>query len=82
MNDFYPALFEEMTFSHERVFEDTLDRAGATPATVSVLPMWYDVDTPDQLARLLRDLRESRAQAPQTLRVLSRLEGKYGPGWV
>ncbi len=81
MNDFFPALFEEMTFSHEDVFVETMRRAATTTGAVSVLPLWYDVDTSEQLPRLLRDLRESREAAPRTLRVLERLERKYGSSW-
>lgn len=77
MNDFRPILFEEMDFSHGRVLEDTLERAGTTNANVAVLPEWYDVDTADQLPRLWRDLRDARGHAPRTMDVLERLLGKY-----
>jgi rSAM/selenodomain-associated transferase 1 len=81
MNDFFPVLFEDMTFSDEHVFEQTMKRAATTTGTVSVLPLWYDVDTSDQLPRLLRDLRASDAHAPRTRRLLETLQQKYGSKW-
>ncbi|NNE48536.1 MAG: glycosyltransferase [Rhodothermales bacterium] len=77
MNDFFPALFDGMTFSHERVFGDTLDRAVASSASVTVLPIWYDVDTPDQLPRLYVDLLADPLQAPRTLALLEKLASQH-----
>ena len=80
MNDLYPSLFEGMTYSHAAVFEQTLARAQAE-AAVSVLPPWYDVDTPGALRRLAADLRSDSAPdsgAPERTReVMARLRGKY-----
>ena len=66
MNDFYPHLFERMTYSHDEVFADTRARAEATEAQVLVLPEWYDVDTPSALRRLLDDLDDADVQVPRT----------------
>lgn len=55
MNDLYPALFEGMAYSHGAVFEQTLARAQEV-APVSVLPAWYDVDTPAALRGKYPDL--------------------------
>jgi hypothetical protein len=66
MNAFYPQLFEGMSYSHDNVFTDTLARVGTTDARLTVLPRWYDVDTPAALERLVRDLRESDHPAPRT----------------
>jgi rSAM/selenodomain-associated transferase 1 len=77
MNDFFPGLFDGMTFSHERVFGDTLERAAATSANVTVLPVWYDVDTPDQLPRLYADLVANPLQAPRTLALLEKLARQH-----
>ncbi len=71
MNEVYPRLFEGMAYSHPNVFVQTLERAEATGAAVSVLPAWYDVDTPDALRRLIADLASDEAvNAPRRTREL------------
>ncbi|MEF8795375.1 MAG: TIGR04282 family arsenosugar biosynthesis glycosyltransferase [Salinivenus sp.] len=73
MSAFYPQLFADMTYSHGDVFTDTLARIGATDAELTVLPQWYDVDTPEALARMIADLRETDVDAPRTRRAVERL---------
>ena len=53
-----PRLFEEIDWSTERVFEQTLERAAESGLPVQVLPSWYDVDDAAGLRRLCRDLFE------------------------
>ncbi|MEZ4700271.1 MAG: TIGR04282 family arsenosugar biosynthesis glycosyltransferase [Rhodothermales bacterium] len=78
MNEFYPHLFEGMTYSHDQVFMQTLERAGETGAEVTVLPPWFDVDTPDELVRLARELPDADPEAlPRTREVLGRLAKAY-----
>ncbi len=50
------ALFDGIPWSGPAVLAETLGRASAQRLQVSTLPAWFDVDTPDDLARLLRDL--------------------------
>lgn len=52
----HPRLFEEIAWSTERVFEQTLDRAAEIGVSVHTLPAWYDVDDVAALRRLIRDL--------------------------
>jgi len=66
MSQLYPVLFENMTYSHGRVFSNTLARASSTRARLTVLPRWYDVDTPETLRRMIGDLIEQDAAAPHT----------------
>ncbi len=73
MSAFYPQLFDDMSYSHPEVCADTLARAGRTGADVTVLPRWYDVDRPCDLDRLLTDLDDRPADAPNTRRVADRL---------
>lgn len=73
MSTFYPELFDEMRYSHSRVFSDTLARAGQTEARLTVLPQWYDVDTPQDLNRMLSDLGDGGADAPNTRRIADQL---------
>lgn len=73
MNDYYPQLFRDMAYSHDEVFAQTLDKVADTGAKVSILPFWYDVDTPDLLNRLIKDLEDQGIHAKNTRRVLASL---------
>lgn len=72
MNALFSQLFEDMSYSHSRVFADTLARAERTDACVTVLPKWYDVDTPEDLDRLSEDLEADEVDAPNTARLMAR----------
>jgi hypothetical protein len=50
---FTPSLFRTMTWSTDRVFEETLDRLRKAARTVLTLPEYVDVDTRDDLRVLL-----------------------------
>ncbi len=73
MNAAYPVLFEGMAYSHPRVFAHTLDRARQTSAQLTVLPRWYDVDTPAALTRLIQDLQDPSVTAPKTRKAVAEL---------
>ena len=45
-------LFEQITWSSDRVLSETLDRAREIALNVSLLPMWYDVDDYPTFERL------------------------------
>lgn len=78
MNEFYPQLFAGMRYSHADVFAQTLDRAAGLSAEVTVLPPWYDVDTPAALRRLHADLAASGADAaPATRAAVADLAARY-----
>ena len=77
MNDFYPELFHDMRYSHDDVFEQTLERIAWTGAHLTVLPPWYDVDTPDALRRLASDLNDPTLEAPYTRRAMTDLLTAY-----
>ena len=49
-----PAIFEEVSWSTEVVFRQTLGKVQATNAQLGLLPPWYDVDTSTGL-QLLQD---------------------------
>jgi rSAM/selenodomain-associated transferase 1 len=49
-------LFEDIAWSTEHVFEQTLARARDIDLPVVVLPSWYDVDEPPMLRLLAREL--------------------------
>lgn len=58
-------MFEDITWSTERVAEQTLARAREIGLDVHMLPAWYDVDDVDALKRLDAELRENDLQARQ-----------------
>lgn len=74
MSQRYPSLFEEMTYSHDRVFANTLARASTTRARLTVLPRWYDVDTPETLRRMIGDLKGQEEAAPHTCEAVRELQ--------
>jgi hypothetical protein len=57
----HPRLFEQIDWSTERVFNQTLDRAKAIGLQVELLPAWYDVDDAGTLERLRLELAEHKA---------------------
>ncbi|WP_022834481.1 TIGR04282 family arsenosugar biosynthesis glycosyltransferase [Salisaeta longa] len=67
-----PALFAGMTYSHDEVFAETRRRAEGLDARLTVLPEWYDVDTPAALQRMLQDL-EGAPHAVRTRATVRRL---------
>jgi uncharacterized protein len=70
----HPGLFEGIAWSTERVYAQTMARAEALGLRTAVLPAWADVDTPDDLRRLERQLRDApESLAVNTRRVLHRL---------
>lgn len=73
MNDVLPSIFD-MTYSHDAVFDETLTRATDAGAHLTILPPWYDVDTPDDLRRLIADLEGSSIEAPNTRTALAELD--------
>lgn len=74
MHGFYPQVFANMTYSHPRVFADTLARTDRIDASLTVLPHWYDVDTPATLRRMLDDLENPSVEAAHTRQVIDALE--------
>ncbi len=47
-----PHVFEEITWSTADVLRQTVTRIQSTEATLGLLPPWYDIDTPEDLAFL------------------------------
>ncbi len=77
MNESFPEIFEGMTYSHEAVFEQTTARVASCGASLQTLPEWYDVDTFDDLKRLVADMRRESAGAMRTRAMLQRLSERY-----
>ena len=63
-----PTLFDDVPWSTPAVLDVTLRRAGEVQLRTVLLPTWFDVDTPDDLARLRAALVETPHVAPATSR--------------
>lgn len=59
-------LFAGIRWSSDSVFKETLKRAKRLKKRAALLPRWYDVDNPQALARLLRDLKRDKKCAHHT----------------
>ena len=55
----HPRLLREVQMSTPNVLRDTLELAKTTGTSVSLLPVWYDVDTAGELERLRFELTQS-----------------------
>ncbi len=61
-----PFVFEDIAWSTESVFQQTVDRVLSTGATLGLLPPWYDVDTPADVAFLHAHLATMRLAGDKT----------------
>jgi len=77
MNDLIPELFLKMEYSHGEVFQQTLERIPSKGVDVTILPVWYDIDTPDDVLRLASELTSDSASIRHTRRVLLHLAERH-----
>ncbi len=78
LSEAIPSVFEGIAWSTANVLKQTLDRIKSINSTLKLLPPWYDVDTPEDLALLNTHLHairlaEGSTQAERTERLLSDL---------
>jgi len=67
-------LFQEMSWSNDRVLEQTIDRLETAGCVPALLPVWYDVDTADDLRFLRGHVRALRhAETPLHLGEVDRI---------
>ncbi len=62
------ALFVDMPWSTSVVLPETVRRAQALGLNIAWLPEWFDVDTPEDLARLRTTLSQTVGEAPRQTR--------------
>jgi rSAM/selenodomain-associated transferase 1 len=72
MKRMQPQLFENISWSSDRVISQTLDACRRLQLKVHRLPQWYDVDVSDDLQRLRSDLARNPTTAPHTAAYLQR----------
>jgi glycosyltransferase A (GT-A) superfamily protein (DUF2064 family) len=73
-----PGVFRGVAWSSAQVLRQTLDRAEGEGARLSLLPPWYDVDTPEELNFLLTHVRgermaEGTVDAPETVKAMEKI---------
>lgn len=66
-------LFENVTWSCEKTFDQTARNIEKCGLKLSNLPEWFDVDVPEDLERLRKDLAENPNSAPITAECLEKL---------
>ena len=81
MRKAYRQLFENIDWSIERVFTQTLERARELSLSVHVLPKFYDIDDATALRRLCSELLDEKSDdvAPATRGFLAELVARDGP---
>jgi rSAM/selenodomain-associated transferase 1 len=67
-----PSLFEASRMGTQTALETLLARARALGLRIGLTVPWYDIDEPDDLARLALDLRSASVSAPRTEALLAR----------
>lgn len=75
MRRLHERLFEEIPWGTGGVMAATTERARQAGVNLIVMPEWYDVDTPDELARLKQELKETKEAARSTRRFLKNFYG-------
>jgi len=81
MKKLYRRLFQEIDWSTERVFAQTLERAREIGLNVHLLPSCFDVDDRAALRRLCDELLGANSRcdiAPATTKFLSQLIAREG----
>ena len=72
----WPTLFDAMPWSTPEVLPETLRRAHAAGLRVECLPAWFDVDTAEDLERLIVSLGDRDDEAPLQTRRFFRRRGR------
>ncbi|PHS01812.1 MAG: hypothetical protein COA78_22275 [Blastopirellula sp.] len=74
MSQFRPDIFADIPWSTETVFDATLQRLDEHQIPFRELPMWYDVDTQQDLIRLCIKLRSDDSPEPWSVQLLQQIE--------
>ena len=79
MHPYCSELITGRSYGHDRVFDETLEATKRTGLHVTILDPWYDIDTPDNLYRLISDLRNVPGSAPETQMQLEAIMRQHVP---
>ena len=72
---FLPNAFDNISWSTENVFQQTIDIFQQYSSKVHVLPQWFDVDTPADLRELINRNRNAAFNKSKTFTCLLQMEG-------
>lgn len=73
MRKLHRRIFEDIPWSAAGALDATMERAKEAELDLVLLPEWHDVDTPEDLERLKRELAENKDAARFTRRFLKEL---------
>jgi glycosyltransferase A (GT-A) superfamily protein (DUF2064 family) len=63
-------IFENVEWSSPKTFEQTKRNIENLDLSMSEIPVWYDVDTPEDVKGLAKELSENPQLAPKTFEFL------------
>lgn len=66
-------LLSGIPWSQSNTFDTTIERLRESGMNVTIMDSWFDVDRPEDLERLRRELASESLMAPETLEALQRL---------
>jgi hypothetical protein len=73
MRKLHAEIFNDIPWGTDRALAATEARVSEAGLELKLLPVWYDVDAPEELERLRRELDENKAVAKFTRRFLKEL---------
>lgn len=76
-NNSCPQLFVDIDWGTDAVLVQTQARADKSETTLSLLPPWEDVDTPEALGKLQSQIAAGLVAPPRTSKYLKRLTAKH-----
>jgi len=71
---FYPQAFENITWSTEKVFQETLNILRQNKKSIYILPEWRDIDIFEDLIEFINSNTETNSKPTQTFTYLSSLK--------
>lgn len=72
----HEAIFNNIPWSTDGVLPATIEQIEKAELNLTLLPEWYDVDTPEELARLRAELQTAKDTTKHTRRFLKELAKK------
>jgi rSAM/selenodomain-associated transferase 1 len=76
MRKLHKRIFEDIPWSSSGALDATIERARESELNLVLLPEWRDVDTPEDVEQLKRDLRANKEAAKFTRRFLKDMNRK------
>ena len=71
-NTFIPSVFEDILWSNQMVFQETVMKIKQAHRSLGLLPIWSDVDTIADLKHLIQRAKNTSFKSSQTMTYLNR----------